>query len=303
MIAAGIDLGGTKIEVQVFDQDWQVVARNRIATPKEYDVLVCALAGQVVWAEEKAGEKLPVGIGGAGLVNPLTGLALTSNLSASGKPLPHDVEAAVGRPVTYVNDCRALALSEAVFGVGKGLHTVMSLILGTGVGGGISVNGKLLPGPNMTGGEFGHISAPAHLVNQYGLDVVKCGCGRIGCIETFIAGPGLSRIAEKFMGRSLSPSEIVSARAHDVNAQKIWQIWCAFAADLLRTLTLVVDPDIIVLAGGLSQIPGLTDDLNAAVLSARLGDFGVPPVVLAQGGASSGARGAAYAAMQEAGYV
>lgn len=303
MIAAGIDLGGTKIEVQVFDADWQVVARNRVPTPKKYGALVMALADQIAWVREQVGKDVPVGVGAAGLVNPATGLALTANLCATGKPLPQDVAEAAGRPITYVNDCRSLALSEAVFGAGKGHRSVMSLILGTGVGGGIAVDGRLLPGPSMTGGEFGHISAPAHLVQRYGLDVVKCGCGRTGCSETLIAGPGLSRIARSIMGQSMTPPDIVAARKSDELAQKVWQIWCEITADLLRTLTLIVDPDIIVIGGGLTQIPEMADDLNTAFDKARLGDFEVPPVVIAQGGDTSGARGAAYAAVQEADHV
>lgn len=299
MIAAGIDLGGTKIEVQVFDADWQVVARNRVPTPKEYGALVKALADQIAWVHEQAKKDVPIGIGAAGLVNPATGLALTANLCATGKPLPRDVAKAAGRPITYVNDCRSLALSEAVFGAGKGHRSVMSLILGTGVGGGIAVDGHLLPGPSMTGGEFGHISAPAHLVQRYGLEVVKCGCGRMGCRETLIAGPGLSRIAKSIIGRPMSPPDIVAARETDELAQKVWQIWCELTADLLRALTLIVDPDIIVVGGGLTQIQGMADDLNRALDKARLGDFEVPPVVVAQGGDTSGARGAAYAAFQE----
>lgn len=298
MIAAGIDLGGTKIEVQVFDADWQVAARHRVDTPKTYDALVTALSDQVKWAEAQSRANLPVGIGAAGLVNPKTGLALTANLCADGKPLPDDINAAAGRHITYVNDCRALALSEAVFGVGKGHRCVMSLILGTGVGGGICFDGKLLPGPSHTGGEFGHISAPAHLVHRHGLDVVRCGCGRMGCVETYVAGPGLSRIAKSVTGRALTPPEIVAGRGADADLAKTWLIWCEITADALRTLTLIVDPDIIVIGGGLSQIPNVADDLNAAAVEARLGDFDMPPVVIAEGGDSSGARGAAYAALQ-----
>ena len=137
MTAVGIDLGGTKIATQIFGGHWNVVDQQRVKTPKSYDDLVTAIAQQVAWADAKTGDRSPVGIGAAGLVNPQTGLALTANLPATGLPLPADINAAVGRHVEYVNDCRALALSEAVFGAGRDHHTVMSLILGTGVGGAI----------------------------------------------------------------------------------------------------------------------------------------------------------------------
>ena len=294
MTAVGIDLGGTKIETQVFDDDWRVIARNRVATPRDYDALVAAVASQIAWADGKTGVPAPVGIGAAGLINPVTGLALTANLVASGKPLPSDVATAAGRAVTYVNDCRALALSEAVFGAGRGHRTVVSLILGTGVGGGIAIDGAILHGPTQTGGEFGHTPAPAHLVAKYGLPIVQCGCGRMGCSETYIAGPGLSRIAKALIGSALTPQDI-AAKRHAESAQ-VWQAWCDLVADLMRTLILTIDPDIIVLGGGLSQIDGVIDDLTTAAHAAQIGDFSIPPIVLAQGGDTSGARGAAYAA-------
>lgn len=297
MIAVGIDLGGTKIETQVFGADWQIAAQQRVATPGTYDALVAALAAQIGWAASQAGADLPVGIGAAGLVNPATGLALTANLCASGRPLPHDIAAAAGRPITYVNDCRALALSEAVFGAGRGQHTVMSLILGTGVGGGVTVGGALPVGPSHAGGEYGHTSAPAHLVAAHALPVVTCGCGRPGCIETYIAGPGLQRLARHLTGQTATPADIAAHK--DAEMAGVWTLWCDLVADLLRSLTLTLDPDIVVLGGGLSRIAGVVPDLTAALDRARMGDFTVPPIVLAEGGDTSGARGAAYAAWQE----
>ena len=300
MIAAGIDLGGTKIEAQVFDADWKTAARRRVDTPKDYPTLVAALADQVRWCEAEAGAALPTGIGAAGLVNPATGLALTANICASGKPLPGDIAEAVGRPIPYYNDCRALALSEAVFGIGRGHRGVMSLILGTGVGGGFALDGHLTPGPTHTGGEYGHTSASAALVTAHGLPVHRCGCGRDGCIETYIAGPGLSRLAAHMTGTAYAPPDLVARRTTDPKAQATWDLWLALTADLLRNLVLTVDPDIIALGGGLSRIDGVAEDLSAALQAAQLGDFAIPPIRLAEGGDTSGARGAAYAAWQDA---
>ena len=296
MNAIGIDLGGTKMEAQVFDDAWSVAARRRRYTPKDYAYLVTELADLIRWADAQTSGPVPVGIGAAGLVNPKTGLALTANLVATGQPFPADIARAVWRPVTYVNDCRALALSEAIFGQGKGHRTVMALILGTGVGGGIAVDGSILQGPTHTGGEFGHTSAPAHLVAEHDLPIWRCGCGRMGCIETYIAGPGLARLAKHILGTNLTTVEIAARR--DIDTGPVWQVWCDFSADLLHTLTLTADPDLIVLGGGLTNIDGLVEDLSATARRAQIGDFAVPEIVLAQGGDTSGARGAAYAAWQ-----
>lgn len=302
MIAGGIDLGGTKIEAQVFAPDWTVAQRRRIDTPRAYGALVAAMADQVRWIEGVSRPGLPVGIAAAGLVNPATGLAYTANLPATGQPFPADIAAASGRPVTYVNDCRALTLSEATFGVARGLSPVVGLIIGTGVGGGVAVQGRLLPGPAMVGGEFGHMAAPAHLVAAHGLPVVRCGCGRMGCVETLIAGPGLTRIAQAKLGRALSPPEVSELKGTDAGVAEVWHIWCALVADLLITLTFTIDPAVVVLGGGLSQIPGVADDLTVALRAAQLPGFAIPAILIAQGGDASGARGAAYAAVQAVGH-
>lgn len=292
--AAGIDLGGTKIETQIFDDAWQVIARQRVPTPSDYPALVQALADQVRWAEAQGGAGLPVGIGAAGLVNPATGLALTANLCATGKPLPADIVAAAGRNVLYVNDCRALALSEAVFGAGRGHRTVLGLILGTGVGGGVAIDGALMAGPTMTGGEFGHISADCAVVAQFGLPIVTCGCGQAGCVETLIAGPGMVRLAAVMGLPDATPEDIGTGQGPfgDVLAR-----WAALMGAFLKTLTRTIDPDIIVIGGGLSKLPDLTARLSDALGSVQFDGFSIPQIAIAQGGDSSGARGAAYAAL------
>jgi N-acetylglucosamine kinase len=203
--------------------------------------------------------------------------------------------------VTYVNDCRALTLSEAVFGAARGLSPVAGLILGTGIGGGVAIGGRLVPGPAMVGGEFGHFAAPAHLVAAHGLPVYRCGCGRMGCTETYLAGPGLTRLCAHLTGRALSPPQIAAQKGEDPAIAGVWAVWTAFAAELLITLTFVIDPAAIVLGGGLSQIPGVADDLSAALSQAQLPGFAVPRVMVAAAGDASGARGAAFAALQEAG--
>lgn len=297
--AAGIDLGGTKSEVQLFDADWQKVGQRRDATPRDYAQLVEMVAEQVRWARDQAGGPIPVGIGAAGLVT-AQGDAFTANLVASGHPFPADIAKAAGQAVTYTNDCRALALSEAVFGAGRGHDVAMSLILGTGIGGGLAIDGRLRPGPTGTGGEYGHSAAAASVVAAHGLPVHRCGCGRMGCVETYLAGPGLERLAAHIMGRAVTTTELAALRASDPKAAEVWSIWLEVGAELLLTLVQTVDPDVIVLGGGLSQIEGVTEDLTRALQAAQIDGFGVPLITLAQGGDASGARGAAYAAWQEA---
>lgn len=296
MIAAGIDLGGTKIEAQIFDAGWSRVASHRIATPKDYAGLVAAMADQIAWVEAQAGRAIPVGISAAGLINPATGLALTANLPATGKPFPADIEAAAGRPVTYVNDCRAQALSEAVFGAARGYRTALGLNLGTGLAGGVVVGGKLLHSPSGTGGEFGHFPLAAGPVLAHGLPVLPCGCGRVGCTETLIAGPGLARIVAHLTGRNLTPQEIVALRGQDPEIGKAWDVWRSLVVDLMVTLTLTVDPECIVLGGGLARAEGLVEELDRDLSAAQLAGYAVPVIRLAEGGDATGARGAAYAA-------
>ena len=298
MIAAGIDLGGTKIEAQIFDADWRLTDRRRIETPQDYNRLVRAMADQIAWIDATTGTTPPVGVAAAGLVNPATGLAYTANLPATGHPFPADISRAAGRHITYVNDCRALTLSEAIFGVARGLTPVVGLILGTGIGGGVAVDGRLVPGPAMVGGEFGHTYAPAHLVMQHDLPIVRCGCGRMGCIETLIAGPGLTRIAQAITGQALTPPEVIAAKSKDQKTALVYKIWCDLVAELLMTLSFTIDPAAIVLGGGLSNIPGVVADLTAAQTRVQLPGFATPKIMLAGAGDASGARGAAYAAVQ-----
>lgn len=302
MIAAGIDLGGTKIEAQVFAPDWTMARHRRIDTPRDYPGLVAAMAEQVAWAGRVAGRKLPVGVAAAGLVNAETGLAYTANLPATGKPFPADIAAAAGHPVTYVNDCRALVLSEAIFGVARGMSPVAGLILGTGIGGGVAVDGRLLAGHSRAGGEVGHFTLSAHLVKKYALPIHQCGCGRMGCTETYLSGPGLSRLAGALTGRVLSSQEIVEGRAGDPDLARVWRVWCELAAEMIVTLVFTIDPEVIVLGGGLSRALGVASDLTAATQQAQLPGFPVPGIRVAQGGDTSGARGAAYAAWQDAGH-
>jgi N-acetylglucosamine kinase len=296
IIAAGLDLGGTKIEAQVFGEGWALVERRRVDTPSGYDALLAALADQIGWVTDVGGPNLPVGVAAAGLINPTTGLALTANLSASGRPLPADLMRAAGRKITWVNDCRALVLSEAVLGAGRGHAMVVGIVLGTGIGGGVALNGQLLPAHSQAGGEFGHVTLNPALIAAHDLPILRCGCGRWACSETLVSGPGLVRIAKTMTGRDLTAPEVTAGKLDDPALAKVWEVWCALAADLLVTVILMLDPSVIVLGGGLSNVAELIPDLERALKSAVFAGFPLPALRLAEGGESSGARGAALAA-------
>ncbi len=298
MIAAGIDLGGTKIETQVFAADWTLAARHRWPTPKDYPALVTALVGAIRWVETHG--PAPIGISAAGLINPKTGLALTSNLPATGNPFPADIAQAAGRSIAWINDCRALTLSEATLGAAEGADPAVGLILGTGVAGGVVTGGKLLPSPAATGGEFGHFPLAAAPMIAHCLPVLTCGCGRLGCTETYLSAPGLTRIAAHLTGTNHSPEAIVADRRTAPAFAKAWDIWLDLATEFLVTLCLTIDPQVIVLGGGLSRAPGLTEDLTQRLQKATLKGFPIPTIRLAEGGDASGARGAALHALNEA---
>jgi predicted NBD/HSP70 family sugar kinase len=297
-ISAGIDLGGTKIEAQVFAPDWSLAARNRWPTPKDYLSLVTAMADAIRWCETHG--PAPIGISAAGLIHPRTGLALTSNLPATGKPFPADIASAAGRKIAWINDCRALTLSEAMLGAARGADPAVGLILGTGVAGGVVTGGRLLPSPAATGGEFGHFPLAAAPIVARTLPILPCGCGRQGCAETYLSAPGLARIAAHLTGETHTPETIVADRATTPAFAKAWEIWLDLATEFLVTLCLTLDPEVIVLGGGLSRAPGLTEDLTRRLAKATLKGFPIPAIRLAEGGDASGARGAALHALNEA---
>ncbi|MGL5008406.1 MAG: ROK family protein, partial [Paracoccaceae bacterium] len=181
-----------------------------------------------------------------------------------------------------------------------GFSTAMSLNLGTGIAGGVVVNGKLLDSPTGTGGEFGHFPLPAGPVQRHSLPILACGCGRSGCTETLIAGPGLARIVALKTGRGMTSKDIATDRHNDPALADCWAIWMELLTEFVITLTLTVDPGCIVLAGGLAQTEGLIPDLTQSLGKAQLGGFAIPVLRLAEGGDATGARGAAYAAWRGA---
>lgn len=290
-IAGGIDLGGTKIEAQRFDAAWQIADRRRVDTPKSYPDLVQATRDQLSWL--RAGHpELPVGIAAAGLLR-ADGQALAANLPSHGNPFPADVAA----PALWLNDCRAFTQAEAHEAQSG---TLMGLVLGTGIGGAVAVDGRLLNAGRGQSGEFGHMPLSAAVAQRFGLPLVPCGCGRLGCVETYGAGPGMTRLAQHLIGQQARPEEITAGKDSDPQMAQVWQAWCAIIADLLLTLTMAVDPDEVVLGGGLSQAPGLVPDLQSKLDALQWPGFTAPRLRLARLGATAAAFGAAYAAWRQA---
>lgn len=292
----GIDLGGSKIEATLFDGTLTPITTRRTATPQDsYSDLLNALGGEVAWLRGQACQPdLPVGIGVPGLIDATTGRSVTANLPASGKPLGADIKARNGGPIRLANDCKCLALSEALDGAGQGHRTVFGLVLGTGIGGGVVVDGSLLPGPNIVAGEIGHVALPATLVTRHKLPILPCGCGAEGCFETYLSGTGMTRLSESLTGRRRTAEDIVAAaRRNEAAAAHIFEVWLQIAGQLLRSVQLHIDPDCIVLGGGLSKVEGLHHALADALALAALPGLRVPRICKPRFGDSSGARGAA----------
>lgn len=287
----GIDLGGTKIEARLFDGPDALTARTRrVPTPLEgFEALRDGVVEQIRWLEEAAGDAaLRVGVAVPGIVDPATGEGFAANVPLTGRSLRDALARRVGREVAVVNDCMAFAVSEARGGAGEGGRVVMGLILGTGVGGGVCVDGAVPPRHAGLAVEVGHVPASARAVAEHGLPLFACGCGRMGCLETYVSGTGLSNIAQWRTGRRVP--------AHAVEDEATLAVWADLAGGALATIQLMLDPDVIVLGGGLSNMPGIEGRLDDALARSRLGPARAPRIVRARHGDASGARGAALLA-------
>jgi len=281
-VRIGIDLGGTKIEALALDGAGREVFRKRIPTPRgDYAATVAAVRSLV----DEIGEG-SVGIGIPGAESRATGLIKNANSTwLIGKPLAKDLEAALGRPVRLENDANCFALSEAVDGAGKDAAVVFGVILGTGVGGGIVVDRKVIRGVNAIAGEWGHNPLPAPTPADS--PPPDCYCGRKGCIETYLSGPALSRDHERRTGQRRKAEEIVS----DEETMTRYEQRLARA---LASVIKVLDPEVIVLGGGMSNVRRLYTEVPTLwardVFSDRVATRLAPPVH----GDSSGVRGAAW---------
>jgi fructokinase len=290
----GLDLGGTKIEAAVLDQTGAVIFRKRRATPtQDYVATLEAVAELVGDAERAIGGQATVGIGIPGAVSPATGLVKNANSTwLNGRPFDRDAARRLGRPVRVANDANCFAVSEAADGAAAGLSPVFGVILGTGVGGGIVIDGGILTGADAIAGEWGHTPLPTPRDEERPGEL--CWCGRRGCLETWLSGHALARDHEQATGRPWDAAHIATAAAAgDAGAQAALARYEDRLARGLATVVNVLDPAAIVLGGGLSNMTRLYRTvpplLEKLIFSDRLAARLLPP----RHGDSSGVRGAA----------
>ena len=297
-IRIGVDLGGTKIEALAIDAAGHELARRRIPSPShDYSQIVEAVRGLVGDLEKGLGRRAQAGIGTPGAVSRVDGRMKNANSTVlNGRPFARDIAAALAREVRVENDANCFALSEATDGAGSGHRVVFGVILGTGVGGGIVVDGRVWGGANAIAGEWGHNEMPSR--TEAGLPDTLCYCGRRRCIETFVSGPALAadhRRRAPEAPPSLDAAGIAAlADAGDVAARATMARFYERLAAALATVINVVDPDVVVLGGGLSNLAPLCEELRARLTAHVFSDALTTEVVRNRHGDSSGVRGAAW---------
>jgi N-acetylglucosamine kinase len=298
----GIDIGGSKIELVAYQgvelsERW----RRRVDTPTlSFPAFVEAVAGLVEAADADLGRRGQLGLGLPGVVDPVSGLQLSSNVPAlNGQAVAPALCERLQRPVALGNDCQCFALSEAHGGAAAGAESMFGAILGTGAGGGYCVNGRLLRGYNSLAGEWGHWALPATLRVVHQLPIWRCGCGLSGCLERYVSGSGLAALYQHFGGTALTAAAINErAEAGEALAVHTLAVHLDVLAHGLAGLVLVLDPHVIVLGGGLSKLQHLYQELPAAVARHLFAGARVPPILMPAFGDAGGTRGAALLARQ-----
>lgn len=296
----GVDLGGTKIEGLALAPDGAELARRRVATPREdYDATLYTIYEIVTALVRAAGTReaamaVKVGVGMPGSISPRSGLVQNANSNwLNGRALDTDLRQALGYPVRFANDANCFALSEAVDGAGAGAASVFGVILGTGVGGGLVIGGRVVDGPRGTGGEWAHNPLPwADLSETPG---PVCWCGRHGCIEAWVSGPGMARDHLRKTGVRLD-AETIATNAGQGDAEAAATL-ARHTQRLARSLAHVInitDPEVVVLGGGLSKLSHLYNDLPEAIAPHLFTDAPIVRVVPPRWGDASGVRGAAW---------
>jgi len=293
----GIDLGGTKIEGILLANTGDERARLRVATPRSYAETVDAIVG-LIRSLEGTADATPgmasIGIGIPGAVVPTTGLVKNANSTwLIGQPLGHDLESQIGRPVRLANDANCFALSESVDGAASEGDVVFGVILGTGVGGGIVVRGEVLNGINLIAGEWGHNPLPWPSDDER--PGPRCYCGRLGCIESWLSGPAFEQDFARATGTQLAARDIIGLANHgDAHATAALHRYHERLARALSSIINVLDPDVIVLGGGMSNTPLLAEATTALLRGWVFSDEIKTRIVRNTHGDSSGVRGAAW---------
>jgi fructokinase len=291
----GLDLGGSKIEIIALDPGGHALLRQRVATPQgDYSATLQAIAQLVSHAERELGRQGSVGLGIPGAESAGSGLIKNANSTCLiGKPLRSDLQNLLQRDIRVENDANCFALSEAIDGAGQGATAVFGVILGTGVGGGIVINGQLLSGANHIAGEWGHVPLPDSA--QEPLPPARCYCGRQGCIETWLSGPALTADHARHSGVTLTPQRLAElAGQGDPASRASFERYLRRLARALAMVVNILDPEVIVLGGGLSNCP-----LLAATIPQLWGEHIFSDQVHTRlrtnlHGDSSGVRGAAW---------
>jgi fructokinase len=294
-VRIGIDLGGTKIEGLAMDSDGRTLLRMRVPAPKgSYDATLRAIADLVQSIEGQTGRRGTVGVGIPGTVSKTTGRIKNSNSTwLNGTTMAVDLPERLGRPVRFANDANCFALSEATDGAAAGADVVFGVIIGTGTGGGLVVGGRVLAGVNGIAGEWGHNPLPWPRSDEW--PGPPCYCGRQGCIETFLSGPGIRGEFGRIARRSLDVGEIVRLAADgDATAEACLVRYDDRMARALASVINLADPDVIVLGGGLSNVERLYTSVPARWSSYVFSDSVATRLIRAQHGDSSGVRGAAW---------
>jgi len=294
MIRVGVDLGGTKIEAIALAPEGRTLGRRRVETPaSDYDAILRAVADLVAAVEQEAGGRGTIGVGTPGAISPKTRLVKNSNTTVlNGRPLAYDLALALNRVVRLENDANCFALSEAVDGAGAHAHAVFGVILGTGVGGGLVIGGRVLKGLNRIAGEWGHNPLRMSVEEYPG---PRCYCGEMGCIETFLCGPALERDFCARGGDKASGAEIAAlADRGDARALATLSCYQDRLARALASVVNLVDPDVIVLGGGVSNIARLYEGLEPLVERYAFTDSLATKILRNVHGDSGGVRGAAW---------
>ncbi|MDR0805748.1 MAG: N-acetylglucosamine kinase [Enterobacteriaceae bacterium] len=295
----GFDIGGTKIEFGAFDAQHQRLIQKRFPTPRDdYSALLDILTQLTLDADAELGTQGKVGIGIPGMPDSETGALFTANVPAAmGKPLAADLAARIKRPVLIDNDANCFALSEAWDGEFRQYAGVLGIILGTGLGGGIIINGKSFTGKNYNAGEIGHLRLPVDALDVLGRDIprVHCGCGHDGCIENYISGRGFEWLYQHFFTEKLSAIQIIERyRAGDANAVAHVMRFIDLFAVCLANIFTILDPHLVVFGGGLSNFDEMYPLLPERIKPHLLGMAQVPRIEKARWGDSGGVRGAAF---------
>lgn len=291
----GIDLGGTKIEALAIDGQGVELARYRIDTPRDdYDATIMAMAELVRRLEQETGRRGTVGAGIPGNISRITGLVKNSNSTwLNGRPLDEDLASALAREVRVANDANCFAVSEATDGAAAGEHVVFGVILGTGCGGGVAIAGRVHNGPNGVAGEWGHNPLPWPRPEEY--PGPACYCGKRGCMEMWVSGTGLALDYKTVIGKVRTAPEIVSDfEVGDAAAVDAMQRFEDRLARGLAQVINILDPDVIVIGGGVSRVEHIYRELPKKLPAYVFGGEVSTPVLQAKYGDSSGVRGAAW---------